>query len=793
MVGTAIKTRIVGVLMSTQFISNRLSAMARAALTVLMLSPQLGLHAAVLEEIIVTAQKRTQSANDVGIAIETISGENLRDRGIIDTAALASAIPGFTFSESGFGTPIYTLRGVGFDDPSVQSTSTVGVYVDEVAIPYPIMTRGVLMDMARVEVLKGPQGTLYGRNSTGGAINYITNKPTDEFEASVSVGYGRFDVTEVSGFVSASLSDTMGVRIAGKTTRSSEGWQESLTTDAELGEQERNALRAILVFNPTESLDITVNASWWNDKSDTQAPQAVAFDFQDPSNVAVVNALIEGTTLALKEENRDADWTQNSSIYDFANDIESTSLSVSLKWDLSDSVTLTSLSSYSELKDDSSTYSLDGISGPIFPSIPSLVPGAEATDPQSNFVKQNKVDMEAFSQELRLSGVAGDVDWLAGLYYASDDIQGLRPTLAELTTNTDFAEFLQFDQFENRSQLDTELYALFAHTNWRFTESVRLNAGIRYTEDTKDFEGCTADDGSNQIAPFFGAAPGQCISLDSMGVPGSFIDSLEQDSVSGRLGLDYVWNDDHLLYLSYSRGFKSGGYPTLDATAQAQLAPVVQEKLDAWELGFKSTLANGAIQLNGSVFYYDYTDKQLQGFVNDPVFGVLGRLVNVPESEVTGLELELQWQLTEEWYVSGSMAHVDTEVTEYVGLDVLGSTINFDGYEFPNSPKTTGNVSVNYETALGTELTGGFAFDAVYQSEMQSTFTDSASFEIDGYTVANARAFLGSADGAWRAMLWVRNISDEFTVTSRFGAVDTVLQFTGLPRTYGIQFTYNWM
>ncbi|MGB1908238.1 MAG: TonB-dependent receptor plug domain-containing protein, partial [Spongiibacter sp.] len=157
--------------------------------------------APVIEEVMVTAQKRSQSINDVPISISAFSGSKLDDLGVVDTRDLGNFIPGFTYSDSGYATPIYTLRGVGFNDATYNASSTVGLYVDEVNLPYAVMSKGASLDLERVEVLKGPQGILYGRNTTGGLINYIANKPGDAFEAEISGGYGRFDTRELEGFV----------------------------------------------------------------------------------------------------------------------------------------------------------------------------------------------------------------------------------------------------------------------------------------------------------------------------------------------------------------------------------------------------------------------------------------------------------------------------------------------------------------------------------------------------------------------------------------------------------------
>ena len=236
-----------------------------------------------IEEIVVTAQKREQSADDIGMAISAIGGDALDQLGIADTADLSRIIPGFTFADSGLTVPPYTMRGVGYSDTSVQAQATVGVYNDQISMPYPIMTSGLQMDVARVEVLKGPQGTLYGRNSTGGAVNYIANRPTDEFEASIRAEYGSFETLDLTGVVSGAVSDKLRGRLAIRTVQSGEGWQESVSRDEELGEQDNTSIRLLLDFDVSNSLGFQFAYSYWEDKSDTQAPQ---FFRSDPHKTA---------------------------------------------------------------------------------------------------------------------------------------------------------------------------------------------------------------------------------------------------------------------------------------------------------------------------------------------------------------------------------------------------------------------------------------------------------------------------------------------------------------------------
>lgn len=201
-------------------------------------------------EIVVTAQKRAQSINDVGLSITAASGEFLAERGVTDVAGLTAVVPGLVYTPSPYATPVYTLRGVGYYDNALAGSPTVSVYVDEVSLPFPVMTPGATLDVERVEVLKGPQGTLYGQNATGGAINYVSAKPTDTTQAGIDIGYSRFDTFEVNGFVSGPLTDTLRVRAAGRAVEGGP-WQKSYTRDDELGRTRKFFGRVLFDWTPS--------------------------------------------------------------------------------------------------------------------------------------------------------------------------------------------------------------------------------------------------------------------------------------------------------------------------------------------------------------------------------------------------------------------------------------------------------------------------------------------------------------------------------------------------------------
>ncbi|MCX8498783.1 MAG: TonB-dependent receptor plug domain-containing protein, partial [Caulobacteraceae bacterium] len=235
--------------------------------------------ASLVPEIIVTAQKREENVNAVPMSITAVTGEQLKRAGVNEVRDLVKVSPGFSYADSYVGSPIYTLRGIGFSDISLGGRSTVSLYVDQAPIPFAIESRGVNLDLERVEILKGPQGTLFGQNATGGAINFIAAKPTKTFAAGIDASYGTFNAVDLSGFISGPLSDTLGARLAVQTV-SSDPWQRSYTKTAENGADKVQNARLTLAWDPSARLKVQVNINGSNDQSDVQAGQLIGINPQ---------------------------------------------------------------------------------------------------------------------------------------------------------------------------------------------------------------------------------------------------------------------------------------------------------------------------------------------------------------------------------------------------------------------------------------------------------------------------------------------------------------------------------
>ena len=259
-------------------------------------------------DIVVTAQRRSQSINSVPLTVTAVSGEQLVEQGVRSADDLVKIVPALTVAKSQNNTPVYTLRGVGFQTQNMTSTSPVGVYVDEVAYAYPYLAGNVAFDLDRVEALKGPQGTLYGRSTTGGVINFITAKPETTPSGSLTFGAGNYGAFGVQGHATGPITGTLSYRVAGDVDLATRGWQHSVTRSGDrLGERNRKAVRGMLQWQPSSAFDTLLTASYWQDLSDTQAPQAIAYTPQVPPFSQAPRA--QPSIIAAPSSNRLADWT----------------------------------------------------------------------------------------------------------------------------------------------------------------------------------------------------------------------------------------------------------------------------------------------------------------------------------------------------------------------------------------------------------------------------------------------------------------------------------------------------
>lgn len=814
-----------------------------------------------IEVIEVTAQKRTQSINEIPMSISAFNANQLEELGIEDSTDLANIVPGLNYSDTAFGPPVYTLRGVGFNESSAQATSTVGVYVDEVAIPFPIMTKAANLDLERVEILKGPQGTLFGRNTTAGAVHYIAARPSQDFESGIIATVGRFNTFSGEGYITGALTDDLYGRAAMKLVKANEGWQESVSRDDQLGKKDKLTARLSFDWSISDKTNALLSLSYNNDESETLAPQAIEYIAAKAggainSSFDIFGPILDSeTNPQLFPGNNDkinaADWTADRTPA-LAHEMQSLSLNINHQF--SDSLTFVSLTGIHQFEDNGSQYERGGTAGVTAGYIRNLTGGSldtvfggslkdfyeghlhgdYASVPDSEYVPSDYVfqygTIDSLSQEFRLTKTLPNSVWIAGLYYSKNDVDYRTTQDWGLATNVNIAptEGFGFNKLTNAIEQETTTKAIFANVDWQYSDKLSYVVGMRYSDDEAKYKGCTEDiDGAglalfNQF--FFGGedSGGEvngCVTVIDFGGPeqrvGQIQETLSEDSLSWRFAANYQWSDSTSLYASYSRGFKAGSFPSLAAIVENQLDPVVQEQLDAYEIGMKAMLADNSAQLNLSAFYYDYKDKQLLTKKIIPVFRTAFTLGNIDESYVQGAEMSLQWYPTDRLYVGLSASYIDSEVTSGNGFNQLGEALDLTGSPLPFTSDFQTNLIVQYEWEVGSKFTGFVSFDGAYSSEFSADFQAQVSttnqvsdfigspveviispqpyqyderFTQPDYFIANARIGIESKQDDWRAYLWVRNLTDEYYISSVVKNNEMVAAYPGMTKTYGITF-----
>ncbi|WP_454883104.1 TonB-dependent receptor [Sphingomonas oryzagri] len=751
-------------------------------------------------EIVVTANKREENLNKVGLTITAISGADLAERKISSLQDVAAAVPGLAFAHSADNTPILTLRGIGFNESSLGVYPAVSVYLDQAPLPFPVLASHSSYDLQRIEVLKGPQGTLFGQNSTGGAINYIAAKPTDKFEGGGDISYGRFNQIDGNAYLSGPITDTLKARVA-VTGLNADGWQISNTRPYDRnGKQSYVAGRFLADWDASDRVHFALNLNGWQDRSQPQAAQFILLNPQTPSTVQP-----QELTYPLSPQNpRAADWSTG--VITPRSDRKFYQTALRTDVDVSDDVTLTALTSYDHFTQKQTT---DGDGSALVISD----------------LQQDNGRIRSFNQEVRLANSSrSSFRWvLGGNFESSHTFEDQILAYDDDSNNSAALNFIHISDVYNKQNIRN--LAGFGNVEYDVTSKLTLKAGVRYTDSRNRAEICETDVGDGHIAGLFnglgsllGTVPftpvgstgpknGRCTSLNANLVPAAvpFQSTLHQHNVSWRAGADYRLNPDTLLYVNVSRGYKAGSYPVLAAGTESQFLPVVQESVTAYEAGVKASFLDRRVHVNAAGFYYDYKNKQILGKELDPVFGILDVLVNVPKSRVYGFDGDISVVPVHGLTLSGALTYLNSKVQRYVGTNVLGDTVNFAGQRVPFTPKWNYGINVDYRHELGN---GGVPFIgfSVLGRSMQDTAVGGSSivipaspvvrelpglvhpFTTNAYATVDARLGYEAPNGAWKVMFWGRNIFNKYYWTNVVTASDASARYAGMPATYGVTF-----
>lgn len=759
-----------------------------------------------VEEIVVTANKRQQSLLDVGASLAAVSGEALKAQHIVSLSDLATTVPGLSYTPTSTATPVYTLRGVGFYESSLANYPTTSVYVDEVPLPFPALTTHANFDLERVEVLKGPQGTLFGQNSTGGAINFIAAKPTADFEAGGDLTYGRFNRIETNGYISGPLTDTLRARLA-VTSAHGDDWQYSYTRDDTLGETEFYGARLLLDWRPTDQFRVNVNLNGWLDRSDPQAPQYQTLLAQAP---ATTSPALEAYPFAPFKA-RAADWTPSPRPHADNRLLQG---SIRADWEVGHEITLTSISSYVDYRPKQG-FETDGT----------------ALHVDDFYLDEGYI--KSFSQELRAANSgSARLRWVLGANYEHSDVwEYQRQDFSEISTAPIFgytgAYLSALQHLRN--------YAVFANAEYDLTSQVTLKGGARYTKADRKATLCTGDPGDGSFAgvfnslanaiqfgfvPVAGFTPTNtpvppiglgCVPLNNITLngqpptylPGAFKGTLNEDNVSWHVGVDYKPNHNTIVYANIAKGYKAGSFPIASAATWEQFLPVKQESLLDYDVGFRLTAFDRALALDGALFYYDYKNKQMRSKLVDPIFGVLDYLQNIPKSRMVGGELSATYRppAIEGLILNVSGTQIFSEITKFTGYSASGVITDFKGSTIPYTPKFEIRGTADYSWRMGS-LTPFAGLAVTYRTKAVANiggvrgiipppnFASSVPFEetytIPAYALLDLRVGVRGPDDAWSVTVFGKNVLDKYYITNIATDYDTLARYAGQPATYGV-------
>ncbi len=769
--------------------------------------PAAASQTSVLEEVVVTAQKREQSLQDVGIAITAFTGDQMRKLGFENSFDIAAMTPGVHISGNNGGQKtLFTIRGVNQNDFNDQTESPVAVYVDETYIAFGQGQVFGLFDLDRVEILKGPQGTLFGRNATGGLVHFVTKKPTEETEGFIDQTLGSYGQVRLEGALGGSLSDA----VTGRFSFIYKTHDEILENDypnrfvtldgnpqPQGGEDTFNdntyAVRGQVNFEVTDNINWLFQASYSHTKEGTspflELPTVPIFDAAG-NHVGTIKASPTETREAILPDGTptdhplsfDADLLRpaGGNLYgpscseedrknltcamDFAfsdlNRTESYGFTSNLTWDISDSIVFTSISDFKSFEK--------------FQGLPA------DGGPASTINVLFESEAETFSQEFRLNGSTEKTRWVTGLYYLNVDLTANSAITAD--ENYLFVPLVGVPWEDAAiTELETNSLSVFGQVEYDFVESWTFIAGLRLIQENKDFTGQETFYASNdpyrleQHTPLFSPQPKR---------------DYKQDKTlwSAKVQLEWKPNEDLLIYAGFNRGVKAGGFNTpytFGSGFPVEDVPYEEETLLAYETGFKlDGLFNGTTRLNASAYFYDYQDYQ--GFFFTQVTGFVRNV----DAEYKGLEIELLSAPTDNFELSLGFSYIDAKV-----FDVqLGPGVTTDAEpSFTPKYQATGLVRYHWPTSV---LGGNVALQVsvTHSSDFYDNIRNFDASRLNGYTVGNARATWISADDKWELSAAVQNLTDERYYTIGYdlsNATGSNSLVPGKPRWYSASVRYN--
>ena len=677
----------------------------------------------VLEEIVVTAQKREQNLQDVGISVTAFSGEQLEQLGVTNTTEITLQSPGlqlFTYSPAFI---IFNIRGVSQNNFIDTLEAPVAVYVDEAYVASLNGLGQQLFDMERVEVLRGPQGTLFGRNATGGVIHYLTNAPDEEeLNGYIKGGIGEYNNYIAEGAVGGALAPNFRARVAGRYEKA-DGYTKSITEGVRASHgKDGFAVRASMQFDVSDAVQVDAKV-YYSEDNDAPTGGYVAYATK-ASRETGYGTTPESTSTPIAGSVR-----KHASDLQGSLDREVASVTGRITWDVNDSLQFVSITSYMDIHKDYFEAAGAG-----------FIP---------NFPFNPVADTSQFTQELRLSGSQDRFRWQVGGYYLDLEIIGNDYVGGEFVTG------LPDGRIEANWNLDSKNWSVFGQAEFDLSEQLTFTGGLRYSQDDKSYTLINTIGGEGLIAGGTRLPPD--IELFNSAIFPSDLTEIDYGDFAVRAQLDWRPNDDLLVFAAFNRGIKGGNFTTFFSTPQ-DLAHD-EEVLHSYEIGFKKTFPGMGMRLNATGFYYDYDDYQ--------AFGLIAAFPEIrnTNAEVYGGEVELAWSPMARLDLLAGVSFLESEidrvptVQNFFGI-VLPSQ-HIEGNELPNAPAVSINFLARYALPMAS-VGGEFALqiDGNYNSDQYLNLFNSAASEEQAYFVGNLRFSYTTADEKWTATAFVKNFTD---------------------------------
>ena len=696
-----------------------------------------------LEEITVTATKRETNLQDTPISITAFGRRDLENAGTHNLFGLAEFVPNMVVGQNNNDTQVM-IRGIGTSDTTIVSDPSVAVHLDDLYITRTSGLNMLMYDTERVEVLRGPQGTLYGRNATGGSVNIISTRPQSEFGVNADALYGDYDWFQFRGVLNAPIvKDHLAGRLS-LVREKHDGYQENVFPGGtESNDSDALAWRAQLLWTPNDNLSVLFKADNVDFDDVGQQRERLDSPLGHPSN-AFQNTL--------------ADPPEFNSVYKDtleSRDLESNSQLVRTDWQFIDSMELTFIAGWTDMEFD---FLLD----------------ADQDAEVLTTVGNSKTSSDSNSQELRLTSTTDSpLQWLLGFYRLEENAE--QPLLVVNVPGV---------TINNGWEMETESWAVFSQLSYEITDTVRLTGGIRYSDDEKKGRGRRETCVTGR--PF---CP----------IPNTVIEEENSwDDVTWLVGADWSLWDNHMLYAKLSTGYKAGGFNLIGAEPENTIWD--PEEVTSYEIGWKATLLDGRLRLNTSAFHYDYDDLQVAGIVN------FARLTfNAAEAEINGVELEALYQPADGWIVNFSLGWLDAEFVDFVGVDPVNVpqgrvppgepapvTQNFSGNSLTNSPDWSGSLSVQYTFALEQQGTLTARAQTHWQDDWYLRPYNLPEDRQNSYFTTEVRLIWRSPAERWYAEGFVTNISDEQFATSVEVTNGGFFGNINPPRMWGVRVGFNY-